>query len=235
MRGTRSTVRAAQPAGSASPASASRLESLRSTFSVLAQPREREAGPRALFIGAQRPAGAGLQLTPQDPGKEGGKVRGPQRSSSRLAFHGSKGGAHGVWLPVSAATQPPGACEQDTAHSPARAPASASAGGGADALLAPPRRPEPSERSAALPAELWRSMGGGGPALRSARHLDPPESRPRLAQSPLHRALGPGGLWEAWGRCLPLPQGRPGEPPGSTFPPTPRTHPRPGQEKSKRE
>lgn len=42
---------------------ASRPQSLRTTFSSLAQPGEREAGTRALFIGAQRPAGLAYRAT----------------------------------------------------------------------------------------------------------------------------------------------------------------------------
>lgn len=52
-----------------SPASAARPESLRTTFSVLAQPGEREAGTRALFIGAHVRLGLASSSTRRLPGK----------------------------------------------------------------------------------------------------------------------------------------------------------------------
>lgn len=51
------------------PAAAARPESLRTTLSVLAQPGGRQAGTRALFIGARRPAGSASSSPRGLPGK----------------------------------------------------------------------------------------------------------------------------------------------------------------------
>lgn len=215
--GIGSKAQGGSPAG-CSPAGAVRPESLRTTLPVRARAGEREAGTRALFIGAQCP-GLGLPAQPSGSRERGRRSPVPQAKQLPPGVQrtGKQASVHGFWLPRSRseATQPRGARAARRANAQGEAP-TALRFAPARRLLPPPllglggRRglqlcsplpgaglqcQAPYEQSVALPAaaaELDARQGGG-----LCRALCPgpwalPESWPRLARHLPHRK--PWGL-----------------------------------------
>lgn len=156
-------------------------ESPRTTFSVLAQRAEREAGTRALFIGARRPAGPG-------PG-----ARLSPRGGSRQRGSGSPG--------TPAERLPPGV---------ERTPEQAGAHRGC-CPGPRPRRPGERAARRVCPARAPPGLGGRqgcgsarpSPARGSAASALPARGAPGCRP---HRARAPGELWQPRGR--PRPEGR---------------------------
>lgn len=182
-------AQAAVPRGPLLPAPRLAPESLRTTFSVLAQRAEREAGTRALFIGARRPAGPGPGSAPGGGSRErgGGSPGTPaERLPPGVERTPEQAGAHRGYCPGPRPRRPGERAARRVC--PARAPSGL---GG------------------------WRGCGSArpSPARGSATSALPTRGAPGCRP---HRARGPGELWQprggprlegrrvggAW--CLPL-------------------------------